>query len=182
MDEDTPTAQNLQHALKEIVRFCRGAGDAAAVLASLSLEKLSAPTSFTSSPMPPSHGRLFRAMAALDVANLLLALTLGGLQLGCRLEPTAVQRLVSCASVALGPAAQAAQLLYNEYAVADKPPDHHSIASEVADCFAKIFDVTAQAVAIVRRLKGQGPASRLMATGRGKSCVSDKRACGARAQ
>ncbi|GAB4823490.1 hypothetical protein N2152v2_010536 [Parachlorella kessleri] len=136
-----------------------GAGAAATTLASLSLHSLSAATSLKSNPIPCTKGRLLRGLVACDTVKLLLKILLCGLRQGHQLVPSLLHHLIQCATAAVSLAAQAARLLYDDFAVADKPPDRRDVASMLADACTKIFDAAAQPAVLVQHLPGRRPAS-----------------------
>ena len=107
------------------------------------------------------------AVVACRTARLLLSYTDQALQRGCQLEPATLFRLVSSATVALGPAAQAAQLALQSASAASasktQAEEAHFAASLDRLC-SLVFSTAAVAVAVVGQLQGRNRAPALLAT------------------
>ena len=86
---------------KEVRCTCRGAVASAVSLSQLPLAALGPSTATDGQhAIPQAHASLVRAVLACQLAQLLLRYTALAVQQGCQLEPAAVFRLASCASVA----------------------------------------------------------------------------------
>ena len=104
------------------------------------------------------------AVVACRTARLLLSYTDQALQRGCQLEPATLFRLVSSATVALGPAVQVAQLAIESASAASASTTHAEHAAFLDRLCSLIFSTAAVAVAVVGQLQGRNPAPALLAT------------------
>ena len=143
---------------------CRGAADVAFFLSQARLSDL-APNTTSASQLPSTHASLARAVLACRVAQLLLRCTALAVQEESQLEPALVFRLASCVSVAHGPAAEAAQLVYKFAAAAGLSEQQKTTTARLLTyAYQHIFEAAASAVSLVRKLDGREPAAALRAT------------------
>jgi len=117
-------------------------------------------------------------MIVCRAAELLLHYTTVGLQEGCKLNPAEVYRLTTCASMALGPALEAAQQAYKLAIAAAATIDatagaaaselqfqENGIAAKaLATLCCSIFKVAGEAALVVQHLERRDPTAALLAT------------------
>jgi len=148
-----------------IVSASRGSEDAALALSKMCflVPELGAVAACNLQPHS-ALASVLSAAAACRTASLLLSCTAQALQRGCPLEPATVFRLVSSATVALGPAVQVAQLAIESASAASASTTHAEHAAFLDRLCSLIFSTAAVAVAVVGRLQGRNPAPALLAT------------------
>ena len=145
---------------------CRGSAETAACLSRYSLpptqpSPASGATSTTGTQRSLPLATLEWAQLACYAAELLLRITVVSLHYGCQLESRDIFRLTCCARVALGPAAEAAQVAYSYATTNSDGAPQASIAGLLSSSCTTIFNTAVLAVLITTMLKGREPAPRL---------------------
>ena len=103
--------------------------------------------------------------AACRVVHVLLQYVARSLQKGCQLESALVFRLTSCATVAVGPAAEAAHLAFTRTTTGGLSEEDQAVMADLLAAVCEFLLAAAgAAVLVLRELKEREPAAALRAT------------------